>query len=204
MAVNNSNCYLNIFNSISEPVFLVDDTLHIVEVNAAMEKFIGIGKEKIIGEKCSSVIFCSLCTPCLLRKVMNKRVFYPKVEALIQTKNGKNRIVLINIAPIEDINGTNPGAMISFQDVTDIRFMEGELKKNLKISSAGVLTRKIAHDFNNLLMAMSGNVFIAKELVRPDEAVYRFLNDTEKAILKSQELVDKLSRFSKTACEHEN
>ena len=202
MAVNNSNCYLTIFNSISEPVFLVDDTLHIVEVNSAMEKFIGIKEEKLLGKKCPKVISCSLCTLCPLKKSMNKGVSYSNVEVLIQSKSKGNRIVLLDIKPLKDINDTSSRAMISLQDVTDIRFLERELKKNIKISSAGLLTRGIAHDFNNLLMAMSGNMYIAKELVSPDEAIYKFLNDTEKAILKSQELVNKLSKFSKYACEH--
>ena len=199
MAAYNSNLYLMIFNSISEPVFLIDDTLHIVEINSAMEKIVGMPKKEIIGREYSQVILCCNCKHCPINEAIREGEPRSNIEAFIQSSGGEKHIVLINATPVNGVYGINSGAVVSLQDITHVKFLQSELKKTLNLRSIEILTRGLVHDFNNLLMVMSGNIFIAKELVRPEDTINKFLDDTEKAILKSQELVNKLSEFSKYA-----
>jgi two-component system, cell cycle sensor histidine kinase and response regulator CckA len=194
-----SNPYLLIFNSISEPVFLIDDTLHIVEINLAMEKIVGIPKKEVIGRECSQVVLCCNCKHCPINEAIGEREPRSNIEAFIQSSGGEKHIVLMNATPVNGVYDINSGAVVSLQDITHVKFLQRELKKTLNFRSIEILTKGIAHDFNNLLMAISGNIFIAKELVSPDDTINKYLDDTEKAVLKSQELVNKLCDFSKYA-----
>ncbi len=98
---------------------------------------------------------------------------------------------------IRDPSGAPVRIAGTVQDFTWRDMVEAELLKAQKLESLGELAGGIAHDFNNLLTGILGSVSIAKERLRPDDAVYSLMNQIEKAALRTKSLTSQLLTFSR-------
>jgi PAS domain S-box-containing protein len=82
-------------------------------------------------------------------------------------------------------------------DFTEKRLMEIELMHARKRETVEVLAGGLAHDFNNLLTVILGNMGLVKDGMDPDGSDYQFLDEAERACLRSQRLTDLLITFAK-------
>jgi CheY-like chemotaxis protein len=60
-----------------------------------------------------------------------------------------------------------------------------------------ILAGGIAHDFNNLLTGVLGNISVAKSNLNLEDSIYRFLDEAEKAAIRSKDLTQQLLTFAK-------
>ncbi len=95
-----------------------------------------------------------------------------------------------------EVNGEKSVQAI-VRDITLRKQREGELQRNEKLESLGILAGGIAHDFNNLLTVIMGNISLTKVTVDPNDAIYEKLIQSEKASLQAKELTQQLLTFSK-------
>ncbi|MFP4308361.1 MAG: ATP-binding protein [Desulfococcaceae bacterium] len=82
-------------------------------------------------------------------------------------------------------------------DFTEKRLMEIELMHARKRETMEVLAGGLAHDFNNLLTVILGNIGLVKGEMDPGRNDYHFLDEAERACLRSQRLTDMLITFAK-------
>jgi PAS domain S-box-containing protein len=116
--------------------------------------------------------------------------------ALMISRDGSERLVESNAAPIRDRSGGRVGAVVVFRDVTEKRRLDEERQKADKLESLGVVAGGIAHDFNNLLTAILGNISLAL-LCAPDPEVGERLGAAKRATNRAQELAQQLLTFAK-------
>ncbi len=117
-------------------------------------------------------------------------------HTMLVSKDGTERIISDNAAPIRDDAGRIKGVVIVFRDITSVRRLEEELARLQKLDSLGLLAGGIAHDFNNLLTVILGNIFLAKVHLEASEALKK-LEEAEKAVLRAKDLTQQLLTFSK-------
>ncbi len=112
-------------------------------------------------------------------------------ELTARRKDGSPFPVLVYTSPImnEDRHEGLRGIVI---DISEHKFMEGELLKAQKLESIGILAGGIAHDFNNLLTAILGNISLAHSLVGSESRLSKLMNDAEKASLQARNLTRQL------------
>lgn len=111
-----------------------------------------------------------------------------------------NRYITINLVPVkEEKKFTIIGI---FQDVTIRKEMaerqeqlEQEINRMRTLEAMTGMAGGIAHDFNNLLTVINGNVEMA-QLISTEEKVVTLLNETEKALQRTTDLVRRFSQFS--------
>ena len=116
--------------------------------------------------------------------------------ALMIAKDGSERLVESNSAPIRDRANGRIGAVVVFRDVTEKRRLEEERQKADKLESLGVVAGGIAHDFNNLLTAILGNISLALlQGVEPE--VGERLGAAKKATSRAQDLAQQLLTFAR-------
>ncbi|MCP5047859.1 MAG: PAS domain S-box protein [bacterium] len=118
-------------------------------------------------------------------------------HSMLFGRDGSQRLITDSSAPIRDMESRIIGAVMVFQNVTEKRVMEEELRKSQKLESLGVLAGGIAHDFNNLLTAVLGNINLAKEEMSPVDKPYDALVLAENATLQTRKLTQQLLTFAK-------
>ncbi|MCP4110184.1 MAG: response regulator [Desulfobacteraceae bacterium] len=74
--------------------------------------------------------------------------------------------------------------------------LEKELLKIRKLEATGILAGGIAHDFNNLLFVIMGNIYMAKDEIKPGDSTYDLLAEAEQTALRTKYLTGKFITFS--------
>jgi PAS domain S-box-containing protein len=118
-------------------------------------------------------------------------------SALLVGRDGAERLIAFNVAPIRHAEGDPLGAVVVFRDITRQRRTEEEMLKTSKLESVGVLAGGIAHDFNNVLTAVLGNILLARMDLPPEGAAARRLAEAEQACLRAKDLTQQLLTFAR-------
>ena len=116
--------------------------------------------------------------------------------ALLQSRDGVERLIEINAAPIGERARRN-GSVLVFRDITERAHAEEERRKAEKLESLGLAAGGIAHDFNNLLTSILGNLSLALYLPGARNEIGDRLISAKKAALRAQELAQQLLTFAK-------
>jgi PAS domain S-box-containing protein len=88
------------------------------------------------------------------------------------------------------------GVAVTFDNVTDVARIEGQLRQAQKMEAVGRLAGGIAHDFNNLLTAISG---YSEFLIggTPDPKLRRYAEEIKRASDRAVALTGQLLAFSR-------
>ena len=118
-------------------------------------------------------------------------------ESLLVARDGSERVITCNCAPIRHTRGDMIGAVLVFQDVTARRAMEREMTRAGTLESRGILAGGIAHDFSNILMSITGNIALARaDAVLPADVRAR-LGEAERACARARDLTRQILTFAK-------
>jgi two-component system cell cycle sensor histidine kinase/response regulator CckA len=171
--------------SISDAVFIIDNTWRYVFVNAPAAAFADIAPAEMSGrgvwdffpgEKGSRF------------EAEANRAFATGKEGRYETFNEeRGRWYEMDIFP----DRTN--IIVFARDITDRRAMEQKLQQADKFDSIAVLAGGVAHDFNNLLVGIMGNVSLALDILPESSEVRAMLEDAviagERAALLTRQLL---------------
>jgi len=116
-----------VYRVIPSAIFTVDRKQCITSWNNKAEKLTGYSREEVMGKPCS--IFSLY--PCLDRcGIFSPNVITPIIgkECVIKTKDGRHRIISKNADLLRDSEGQISGAVESFEDVTDKKEFENQLR----------------------------------------------------------------------------
>ncbi len=109
---------------------------------------------------------------------------------------GKKVDVRVNVAPARNEAGEFVAAQMIFEDVSESRRLEEQLRQSQKMEAVGRLAGGVAHDFNNNLTIILG---LAEQLagasVEPDER--EAVNEIVRAAERSAALTNQLLAFSR-------
>ncbi|MCP5050863.1 MAG: PAS domain S-box protein [bacterium] len=190
--------YRSLYDNMSEGVTLhqmiYDDSGNAVdyiflEVNPAFESISGIARRQLTGQKASR-IFDESPPP------------YLSVFAHVATDGNPisfdghysswNKVFTISAY------SPSPGRVAAvFEDVTDRRMLEDQLRQAQKMDAVGQLAGGIAHDFNNLLQAIIGYTQLGIGSLSPGEKSYSDFEQVQKAAVKASALTRQLLLFSR-------
>ncbi len=98
-----------------------------------------------------------------------------------------------------DLNGNIVGNLGTFQDITEQRRLEEQLRQSQKMDAIGTLAGGIAHDFNNLLAPILGYSQLAKVEFELDSEVVDYLSIIEETSIRAKDLVAKILVISRSS-----
>ncbi|MCB2198309.1 PAS domain S-box protein [bacterium] len=190
-------------SSIGEGVITTDVSGQVVMMNQAAEEITGWSSNAASGEPFSTVFKTydpdtgkELPDP-VQRVIQRGSLEGWTRETLLQSRSGRDVILLGSAAPIHDVHGEVIGVVVVFRDVTDQRKLEEEMSKIERLESVGVLAGGIAHDFNNILAAVLGNISIARLIQDDVGLIHERLTEAENAAMRARDLTQQLLTFSR-------
>ena len=212
---NEKNKYLTIFESISDPVILLDATGRLENLNhAAITVLLGekdpgayyYGERDVVG------LFPWL--PAVLKEHDVSGGAH-ELELDIKTTRGLRRFQC-KLTPMLDISEKFTGTVVILTDVTERERTREELERCVlertaqlretheqllhaqKLEAIGTLAGGVAHDLNNLLQVIGGcGELLSAELGDADDAARSFLDQMAHATDRAASLVRQLLLFSR-------
>ncbi|HWR90022.1 MAG TPA: ATP-binding protein, partial [Dissulfurispiraceae bacterium] len=145
----------NIFESISDFVYIIGSDFTIRKVNRAVLEGLGKGESEIIGRKCYEV-FHGLHEPwerCPhLRTVSMREPFIEEVDDFIRP--GETH--LVSSSPIISKAGELTGTVHIVRDVTEIRKLREQVAAAERMAALGEMAARVAHEIRNPLLSIGG------------------------------------------------
>jgi two-component system sensor histidine kinase PilS (NtrC family) len=180
-----------IVDSIQSGLLMTDAEGRIRHVNAFGEGILGRRAREVLGRTLRDV----LGSPLLGRAELQARA---ATRALARLEVGYRRpedaeldlgVSVTPLATGEDVEG---GYLVVFQDLTEVRRLEAEVRTNEKLAAVGEMAAQLAHEIRNPLGSIRGSAqVLAGELGFGEEQV-RLLNIISR---ESKRLSDTLNRF---------
>ena len=83
------------------------------------------------------------------------------------------------------------------QDMSEQVKLEDQLRQSQKMEAIGTLVGGIAHDFNNMLAGITGNLYLAKKMVKSEPKVVKKLENIESLSFRAADMIKQLLTFSR-------
>ncbi len=144
--------------------------------NRTAERITGIKKDSVIGRRIDIVL------------PFFKFPFIEGRREEVIRVDGVEKVIGLNISALKGINGSNRGFIGIFQDLTQLKRLEEEIKQKEKWAAIGELSSNIAHEIKNPLASLKGSIEMLKEGTAPK-------NYSEKLMeiaLKEMERLDRI------------
>jgi PAS domain S-box-containing protein len=188
--------------SIADGVIAADVNGNIVLMNKAAEAITGFSAAEAIGNPLASVcrtfgLDGAISEDIAAIAIKSGGTIERPLPVILKSRDGAERIISHNAAPIRDKAGIVTGVVLAFADITEKHKLESELFRTRKFESIGALAGGIAHDFNNILTGIITNLFVAKMQIDKTSEAFSLIADSEKAAFKASGLTNQLLAFSK-------
>lgn len=154
-----------VIESLPSGLFTTDLSARIVIFNRAAEKITGIDKETVIG-KAAGAVFPFLQPPLVAGRF----------EEPLLAISGARKIIGITISTLRDTADRETGFIGIFQDLTELKKLETEMKRKEQWAAIGELSANIAHEIRNPLASLKGSIEMLREGRVPDHRRDRLMD----------------------------
>ncbi len=189
--------YRNLFSSINDAIYILDENGKLLDVNKGAEAMYGCGRAAMLGKSVDMLAAPDLSVladvAAATRKALEGKpqlieffglrsdgTTFPQEVRFVPATYGGSRVV-IAVA----------------RDISERKRIEAEQLRTQKIEAIGVLAGGIAHDFNNLLQAAFSYLTVAKRKLDQRDKALLMLEKAEKVLQMSVNLTIQLLTFSK-------
>jgi len=153
----------SIINSIASGLIVLDDKERVILFNPTAEKILGIHTHQISGLTLASAL------PALRKPIQSVAQMDPIVnmppfmDILYQKPDGAKIYLRLSISPLRYLSTEKGGKIVVFQDVTEIKWIEENMKKVEGLALVGEMAAGIAHEIRNPMASISGSIEVLKE-----------------------------------------
>ncbi len=167
----------NIVGSIRSGLITMDLEGRIALFNNTAEELTGRKKEETLGKPVQAMIGSELWER-ILRNDFFRDARPLRYEGWVTPDAGARRFLGFSVSPLLDRAHQLLGYIISFQDLTEIKRLEEEVRRKDRMAAIGRMAAGMAHEIRNPLTSMRGSVEILRSRVnlpRTDERLLDIL-----------------------------
>ncbi|QZY54720.1 sensor histidine kinase [Crassaminicella profunda] len=177
----------NILRSAGSGIFVINDQGKIVIFNRTAEKITGIESKNIIG-KYVNELMRNLNLP---KDIFNKNLegnMFMEAEYKIKRNDAIDVPISMMVSPIYDDANKSIGLVCLMKDLTQIKMLEQQLRREDRLKTIGELSSSIIHEIGNPLAGMTNLLEVLKD--HADHETVR-----EELIVALREEVDMLNNI---------
>jgi PAS domain S-box-containing protein len=196
--------YRTIFEGASIGILRVEADGRMVEANPAMEKMLGYTAAELAEMDLRQYTHAEDVeyNLALFKELMAGERDSYQLEKRCHHKDGTLVWVQVTAAVERNAQGKPEFAIAMFEDITERRAAEEQLRQSQKIDAIGQLAAGIAHDFNNLLLGMLGYSELARAQIGADDPAAESLRRVESCAQRAATLTGQLLAFGRRQALH--
>jgi two-component system sensor histidine kinase PilS (NtrC family) len=177
-----------IVNSIHSGLLTTDASGHVLYVNDFGAAILGQPAGAVRGRSVRELLASSLLEPRALEARARSRAL-ERLEISFPRPGGDQAELGVSVTPLAGARG---GYLFVFQDLTDIKRLEEEVRTKEKLAAVGEMAAQLAHEIRNPLGSISGSaqVLMAEPNISPEQERLLAIITRE-----SRRLSDTLNRF---------
>jgi two-component system sensor histidine kinase PilS (NtrC family) len=148
----------DIVRSLSSGLVTVDPQWRVLTINQAATDILGIEAASAVGSDVERLL------PGLRGKVGDRDPRQPLRRADLELARAERTLVVgISVSPLRDVHDAVVGRVINFQDLTELRRMEQQMRRAERMATLGQLSAGIAHEIRNPLASISGSIELLRQ-----------------------------------------
>ena len=192
-----------LMQSLGEGVFGVDRRGLCTFINPAALSFLGFSREEVLNKNAHDLFHqhnehgrddrageCPILTTMKSGDAWHGETFFFR-------KDGAPLPVFVTASPTRQ-NAEVIGTVVVFQDVSERRKYEEQLRQSQKMEAVGTLAGGVAHDFNNILTVITGHAHLLQMTVPEEDPSSEDIEKIIAAGERGKKIVEKLRAVSET------
>ena len=166
---NLQNLHGAIVANISSGILTLDLAGRVIAFNGAAERITGVTFQDLRDRPWQSTPFAACSTLTEFFANPNEFLVTPATELYVKRGDGRAIPVGIACSPLRGEDGKPVGVVAIFQDLTEKKQAEEQLRRADRLAALGQLAANIAHEIRNPLAAISGSVEVLQEDLTTNE-----------------------------------
>ena len=190
----------NIVQSINTGIITLDNSLKVTYVNRAAENISGLKSQEMEGREIGD-IFPEIMT-FLRPRVPSRDAQTTKPsrdEFRFRRRDGATIHLGFSQSALKDPHGREFGVILIFQDLTELRRMEEQVRRMDRLAVVGELAAGIAHEIKNPLASLSGSIQVLRDELHLEPVHRRLMEIVLREAERLNALVYEFLLFSKPA-----
>jgi len=189
----------SIIKSINAGLIALDDSGSVILFNPAAERIFGIRSEEALGKQIKDVIPLSGTALDHTHEGRQHGLLTPNqlyLDINITRTDGIPLQVRYSLSPLK-LSDRNSGSLLVFQDITEMKKIEEEMKKVEGLALVGELAAGVAHEIRNPLASISGSIEMLKEMNGNKEFSSRLMDIIIAEVERLNQLVNDFLLFAR-------
>jgi two-component system sensor histidine kinase PilS (NtrC family) len=180
-----------IVSSIQSGLVISDPETRILYVNDFGAQLLGLAPSEVRGRNLSDLFLSPLLQPAAIEVRAASRTLR-RLDVAYARPGGPLVQLGVTLTPLAERDRTGRGFLLVFQDLTEIKRLEHEVRTKEKLAAVGEMTAQLAHEIRNPLGSISGSaqVLLAEPGISSEQQRLLAIITRE-----SRRLSDTLNRF---------
>ena len=188
----------NIVQSINTGIITLDNSLKVTYVNRAAENISGLNSQEMEGREIGEIFpeIKSFLRPRVLSR--DAQTTKPsRDEFRFRRRDGATIHLGFSQSTLKDPHGREFGLILIFQDLTELRRMEEQVRRMDRLAVVGELAAGIAHEIKNPLASLSGSIQVLRDELHLEPVHRRLMEIVLREAERLNALVYEFLLFSK-------
>jgi len=184
--------YANVIASMSSGLVTADSKQRVTFLNHAGGDILGIVPARATGKRLSEI---GLTLPADWDQIRHRTRGHDGYRSEIEIQRADQRRVLgYSLRALKDPEGED-GALIVFQDLTEVKKLERQARFNEQLAAVGELAAGIAHEIRNPLASISGSVQVLSNELSVGSAERRLMEIIVSESNRLSKILEEFLRF---------